>query len=112
MKTTEKICKNHGLTIFVVNTENVYRCKKCRVDAVTRRRRKIKKQAVEYLGGKCMDCSLADECYDIYDFHHEGSKDFAISQRGHSRSWDRVKKELNKCVLLCSNCHRKRHSSR
>jgi len=39
------------------------------------------------------------------DFHHTNSKekDFKIS--GISVSWERIKKELDKCVLVCKNCH-------
>jgi hypothetical protein len=42
-------------------------------------------------------------------FHHRdpSEKDFAIS--GTSWAWDRIKKELDKCDLLCMNCHAERH---
>ncbi|MCL0097338.1 hypothetical protein M1O19_02245 [Dehalococcoidia bacterium] len=41
------------------------------------------------------------------EFHHlDSSKDFGISEKGHARSWERVKAELERCVLLCANCRR------
>jgi hypothetical protein len=81
------------------------------VEAVQRRRRKVKQMAVDYLGGKCNRCDY-DKCIDALDFHHTDptQKDFNISENGHCRSWESVEKELNKCELLCANCHREEHS--
>ena len=79
--------------------------------AVTKRRKKLRQMAVEYLGGRCMNCGY---CRDIkaLDFHHiDGStKMFGLSDRGMTRSWEIIKKEVNKCVLVCANCHREIHS--
>jgi len=46
------------------------------------------------------------------EFHHLDSevKDFGISSQGHTRSWDKVRRELGKCWLLCANCHREVHA--
>lgn len=75
--------------------------------AVSRRRRKIKEKAIEYLGGKCRICNYS-KYPGTLDFHHVDpkSKEFGISSYGHSRSWERVRKELDKCILVCANCHR------
>lgn len=80
------------------------------IKAVSKRRIKIKEMAVEYLGGKCIKCGY-DKCIWALDFHHRDSKtkEFSISSYGHSRSWERVKAELDKCDLICSNCHRELH---
>ena len=45
------------------------------------------------------------------DFHHTGEKTANVSQVS-MRSWsiDRVVAEIDKCVLLCANCHRKVHA--
>jgi len=78
---------------------------------VTVWRIRTKLRAIAYKGGKCQLCGY-DECPDAMDFHHlnESKKDFAISKNGAARSWDRVKRELDKCVLLCCRCHREVHA--
>ena len=75
--------------------------------AVAKHRRKIKQLAIIYKGGKCQVCGYS-KYQGALDLHHIGrdKKDFGIADRGHSRSWSRVKAELQKCVLVCANCHR------
>ena len=79
--------------------------------AVTARRKKLKKMAIEYKGGKCVFCGY-DKCNDALDFHHLNSKEkeFGLSVRGLTRSWEKIKEELDKCILVCANCHRELHA--
>ncbi|MDD3375740.1 MAG: HNH endonuclease signature motif containing protein [Candidatus Omnitrophica bacterium] len=80
------------------------------IDAVRKRRKKIRQMAVDYKGGKCERCGY-NRCVEALELHHKVSleKDFSISQKGYTRSWKRVVEELDKCVLLCANCHRETH---
>lgn len=77
-----------------------------------RRRRRIKQKAVEYLGGKCVRCGY-NKCVAALQFHHKDitKKEFGISAKGIIRSWERIKVELDKCELLCANCHAEEHSN-
>ncbi|HDQ26619.1 MAG TPA: HNH endonuclease [bacterium] len=79
--------------------------------AVTKRRKKIRKMALEYKGGKCSFCGYK-KCEEALEFHHLDAKhkDFGISCKGYTRSWESVKEELDKCVLVCANCHREIHT--
>ena len=102
-------CKKHGVVEFYYvkdgNGGMRYRCKQCAKDAVNKRRRTLKEKAVEYLGGKCEKCGY-DKYIGALEFHHKENKDFGISARGLCHSWNKLKKELDKCKLLCSNCHK------
>jgi predicted DNA-binding protein YlxM (UPF0122 family) len=73
-------------------------------------RQKIKDKAVQHKGGKCVKCGY-NRCIRALEFHHiiPSEKDFVISSYSFL-SWDRVKKEIEKCMLVCSNCHREIHS--
>jgi len=108
-----KNCKKHGDTEFALRTDGRWRCKKCNVEAVQNRRIRLKEKAVQYKGGKCEICGY-DKCVDALDFHHNNpeEKEFSIGSKGYTRSWERVKKELDKCTLVCANCHRELHSKK
>ena len=105
-----KNCKKHGETEFVLRADGGYRCKKCAVESVQKRRNNVRKMAIEYKGGKCEICGY-DRCLDALEFHHLNpkEKDFGISKKGYTISFEKVKKELDKCMLVCANCHREIH---
>jgi predicted HNH restriction endonuclease len=81
------------------------------IKAVRKRRKKVRQMAVEYKGGKCQVCGY-DKCTKALEFHHikGAEKDFGISDRGYTRSLKKIRDELDKCILLCANCHREVHS--
>lgn len=86
-------------------------CKNCRSKTSSDRRKNIKLQAIIYKGGKCQDCKYDNLMYvDVFDFHHlePNEKDFTIAKS--RKSFESIKNELDKCVLLCANCHRIRHA--
>lgn len=106
----EKMCKIHGKTAHVLRKNGYIRCKKCANEAVARRRRLIKVKAVNYMGGSCIRCGY-NKCLSALSFHHTdpAKKDFSISNTGGTKSWKRVKNELDKCILVCQNCHAEIH---
>jgi len=67
--------------------------------------------AIEYKGNKCQICGY-DRCAEAMEFHHLDSseKDFGVSHKGYTRGWLKVKEEIDKCVMLCANCHREVHA--
>jgi len=99
-------CGHHGLTDFSCREDGGgYRCLKCRSEAVTRRRRKVKQILVDEAGGACQICGY-NKCAAALEFHHvdRDRKEFALSMRA-ARSLNRLRAEAAKCVLLCANCH-------
>lgn len=68
-----------------------------------------KQRAINYLGGKCNICGYS-KCMAALVFHHKDitQKEFTI---GHilQNSWETIQQELDKCILLCANCHGEVH---
>lgn len=110
METIIKECKKHGQCQHNIDKNGYARCSKCASEATQKRRDKIKILALEYKGGKCSICGY-NKYAGALEFHHldSSTKDFGISEKGYTRSWGIVKEELDKCVLVCANCHRELH---
>ena len=100
------LCKQHGPTEFVRRSDGYWRCKRCRVAAVIKRRRKVKRILVEEAGGECVRCGY-NQSVAALQFHHldPSEKAFGLALRGHTRALDELRAEARKCVLLCANCH-------
>ena len=89
------------------DTDPLWVSRKYKVDLERIRARK--QQAVDYMGGKCADCLNVFPTA-VYDFHHLNPAEKDMDpQKALRSSWDKAKVELDKCVLLCANCHRIRH---
>ena len=81
------------------------------IKAVQDRRKRVRVKALQYKGAKCHLCGY-ERCHEALEFHHldPDGKDFGISDKGYTRSWDKIRKELDKCILICANCHREIHA--
>lgn len=71
-------------------------------------------EAIQYKGNECTDCKLhiSNTHYAVFEFHHlnPNEKDYNWTKL-RLKSIEAIYAELDKCVLLCANCHRIRHSS-
>ena len=66
----------------------------------------VKQKCIDYLGGKCSICGY-NKSPRALTFHHRSRKDKErnISKMIVNNSFEKIKKELDKCELLCFNCH-------
>ena len=75
--------------------------------SVDRRERKL--AAIAYLGGACVDCGdTYDGRPEVFDFDHRFDKRDKVGHLITNCSWARLEAELDKCDLVCTNCHRTR----
>jgi hypothetical protein len=99
------VCKTHFNFIGHNGNFSHKMCAKC----YRRHFRKLfKDKAIEYGGGKCKHCGY-NKHKDILQFHHLKDKNFTIGHVG-KISWNKLIKEIDKCILLCPTCHRKAHT--
>lgn len=113
--TGEKSCNICDVILTSTNKvkgEKRYMCKKCDSKRLIIRSQNRKKQVVDYMGGKCSLCGY-DACIRALEFHHldpsKKSKEF--DEKFDTWNIEKKKEELDKCILICSNCHREIHSS-
>lgn len=118
-KGLEQFHPNKSCKLGVVGT-----CKDCSADRIrgwykenkdsrnkyyNERNKGKKRMAVERYGGKCTDCGgVFPLC--VYEFHHLGPEQKEVNP-SHllTGNLEKAWAELDKCVLLCSNCHKIRH---
>lgn len=111
-KNTQKIpesggrCSDCGGLGAVVRKRGGELCFRCNRKA---RRRDFKDRCLKYKGGKCERCGYS-KCPAALHFHHcnPSGKGFSVGP-SLTMSWKRIQVELDKCELVCSNCHSELH---
>jgi hypothetical protein len=114
---THKMCPKCD-KLLEINKSNFYisstgiicsKCIKCDNKATLSRRQTQKQKSLDYKGGKCVVC-VYKKYQGALEFHHldPSKKDFSIGNFN-TFSMERLKPELDKCVILCSNCHKELH---
>lgn len=82
-----------------------------RRDKVYARLKENKLKAILYKGGKCTDCGGVF-IPEVFDFHHLNPSEKELKPSWlRYYTWEKAAKELDKCILLCANCHRIRHAT-
>jgi HNH endonuclease len=84
-------------------------CRECMNRLTVERMRKLKEKCVAYKGGKCSKCGY-NKFVEALEFHHINPEEKNLSlSTGKGYSFEKVKDELDKCILVCANCHREIH---
>ena len=84
-------------------------CKFCFNKYCKDRWKKKKIEAVQYKGGKCQECGYDKNYYSLGFHHREGEHKEYSWTKLRLMSWKKIKEELDKCDLVCSNCHGEIH---
>lgn len=96
--------------VMSVNGQRHYAKYRQRYLDKNKQNRKVKKEFVNSfkVGKPCYDCGNFYPPY-VLDFHHTRDKKYNVANMYVKvSSLETIKKEIEKCVLLCANCHRVR----
>lgn len=103
-------CKTCGIEgeKYFYKTQKWY-CKSCWNKRTAQTQKDKVKQIKTDYGGKCVKCGY-NKCLDALEFHHidPTEKEFHLGDK-RGFSIDKLKKELDKCILVCRNCHTEIH---
>ena len=108
MNHTPGICRHCGKNSSTEKKPNQTQCNSCQV---SKRRHKRKNECIEYKGGVCQECGWGKHAHDFnpagLSFHHRdpSKKKFELNANKLLLKWETVKKELDKCDMLCLRCH-------
>ena len=110
---TPPLCKECGKPKKFTGTGKnaAWRCRVCSEKKSTKKKFIVKSRIVEELGGCCNRCGYS-KYQSAMEFHHidKDAKDFTISDKRRVVLTEQVVMELDKCILVCSNCHSKIHT--
>lgn len=81
--------------------------KQAYVDKARRNNEKVREQVRRAKEKPCSDCGVKYPYY-VMDFDHLSNKSFNISEQMAKVGWTKLKQEIDKCDVVCSNCHRAR----
>lgn len=92
-----------------------HRNRESRYESKVQRGHRLKARVIQHLDNKCVKCGLSyngkNAC--IFQTHHKNptQKNFSINTRTLiNYAWKKILEEMNKCVLMCANCHFQEHN--
>lgn len=103
-KGQDKVCETCS-RVYIYDTRKGHGKTECNSCKMNKRRRSTKEHAIAYKGGACEKCGY-NKCFRALHFHHRDplQKEFSICQMM-NMGWEKIKRELDKCDIVCSNCH-------
>lgn len=96
--------KTHYPKYYQINKDKISKQVK---DETKRRVTRVMSDLLQYLKDKsCKDCGISDRM--VLEFDHLKDKKYSICALIRSKAWKDILPEINKCDVVCANCHRKR----
>jgi len=99
---TNSTCRVCKTSYRLSNGRKKHLCPSCHKREI-RRNRKLR--AIQVKGGACQRCGYS-KCVSALEFHHSDRNTKTVAISDYSKGWNTINKELEKCTLVCSNCHR------
>jgi len=85
-------------------------CRECLNKIQRHRNKERKRKIIDLLGGECVKCGYKKNLSAL-EFHHLNPKEKEYEwNKAKLLSWNKLIKEIKKCILVCSNCHREIHN--
>lgn len=106
-----KRCRHCGETdvgLFCKSQDGV--CRRCDSKRSVEFQHSNRNRIIDRLGGKCSECGFSRFKSALHAHHIDPSKKDPMSHHMRRWAWERVEREISKCILLCSNCHSGLHS--
>jgi hypothetical protein len=103
------VCKTSAKEDFYTKGYRRFKCKTCHKKRIKEKTDNRKIELINYKGGKCLTCGY-DKCIAALEFHHrDPSQKDPDWSKSRKHKFEKIKDELDKCDLLCANCHREVH---
>jgi hypothetical protein len=107
----EVTCKLCGRIFTYNRIHKGHHKTQCNSCSSNTKKKLMKQKIIDYLGGKCVNCGY-NKCNQALDIHHKNpnEKNYDVASNYH-KTWENLVKEIDKCILLCFNCHRELHAN-
>jgi hypothetical protein len=101
-----------AILFFIFRSGNRWRCGVCEKESLIKRKRERMGKLIVLKGGACSKCSYKKSIRAL-SFHHRdpSTKSFGLAIKSMNRKWEELLEEVEKCDLLCLNCHREEEAA-
>lgn len=85
-------------------------CSKCHSEYNRMRAQENRRKLLDYFGGKCLNCGYDNYSSALATHHLDPDVKDEHFRGCYGWAWERLKKEIQSCIMLCKNCHSAIHN--